>query len=631
MKNSLLIASFLTLGLSLNGQNRLSLYEEFTGENCPPCASVNPGLMQKINANPDVLIIKYQVPIPSAGPIYYQNTSDVIARYRDYYGVRSAPWGQLDGKLVNNQSNPYYLTAAQLTAAAAVPTDFSIDISAPLYDANNKLEFDIDVTATGVTSTSNTVLHVVLVESLHYDQPPGTNGEKDFHHVVRKMYPSPSGQAMPANWTANQVETISMSVDIPQYVDKSADELFIVAWLQNNATKEIYQAGKSINLPPIPIDLASSEIAFTNLPELLCGEPTGLQPTITLKNLGSEPITSAKIFYRAVSTTPQPWLSQDWTGSLAPNAEEDVMINTGFDGFIGRFFVEDSVALPNNIEDINPVNNKSQVLLTAIENQNGRALPIFNNFERDFTGWTPFAQGNETPLHIYGLPNGAGYNGSSLAALYQNHSIQSGESGYLILPFADLPAGEKALDFQVAYAQIQNENDKLEVVYTEDCGDTWVTVWSKAGSDLKTVNPKTSIFLPTNNSEWREESVDVSAIPNGSQIAFRATSNGGNNMFIDDVNLRVGPVNIEAIVAHANFDIYPNPVGNQLNVSIHILKETKTTFSITNVLGQQIIEHKQVLRMGQNEVSLNTSSLTEGIYFLNIITPEGSLQKKFVK
>ncbi len=52
MKKQLLILSFATLSVIGSAQTtRMSLYEEFTGENCGPCASTNPGLKIVLDNN----------------------------------------------------------------------------------------------------------------------------------------------------------------------------------------------------------------------------------------------------------------------------------------------------------------------------------------------------------------------------------------------------------------------------------------------------------------------------------------------------------------------------------------------------------------------------------------------------
>src|SRR5690554_3817100 len=104
MKKLLLMGGFALLTAGLTAQERLVLFEEFTGENCGPCASANPGLMQKVNNNDDVLIIKYQVPIGTPGQIasiYEENKVDPNARM-SYYSVTTAPYGRIDGEIVGS-------------------------------------------------------------------------------------------------------------------------------------------------------------------------------------------------------------------------------------------------------------------------------------------------------------------------------------------------------------------------------------------------------------------------------------------------------------------------------------------------------------------------------------------------
>ena len=56
---------------------RMTLHEEFTGENCGPCASTNPGFWALCDTAPNVpklIHISYMAPIPSPG-WYYARTS----------------------------------------------------------------------------------------------------------------------------------------------------------------------------------------------------------------------------------------------------------------------------------------------------------------------------------------------------------------------------------------------------------------------------------------------------------------------------------------------------------------------------------------------------------------------------
>src|SRR5262245_23100723 len=114
MKKNLLAITLLFCGLVSVAQTpRMVLYEEFTGENCPPCASTNPGLnallLSVTNAS-RVIAIKWEVPIPSAPSntwsLYKTNQVEIDWRYKSAanggYGyvpaVTYAPFGKINGQ-----------------------------------------------------------------------------------------------------------------------------------------------------------------------------------------------------------------------------------------------------------------------------------------------------------------------------------------------------------------------------------------------------------------------------------------------------------------------------------------------------------------------------------------------------
>src|SRR5690554_658111 len=128
MKKIALFVSIAFVSMQLNAQ-KLIIYENFSGENCVPCAQTNPGLWVKMAANPDkVLMVKYQTPIPSAGPIYnlYKADSDIR---RAYYSVNSAPNARANGQIIGGQTHPFYLTQTTLDTMSAQTADFNITAS----------------------------------------------------------------------------------------------------------------------------------------------------------------------------------------------------------------------------------------------------------------------------------------------------------------------------------------------------------------------------------------------------------------------------------------------------------------------------------------------------------------------
>lgn len=638
MKKLLSIGTLLTLlaGGTI-AQERLVLYEEFSGENCAPCAATNPGLwrlMMSGNNEQKILLIKYQVPIPSAGPIYLENTADPGAR-RTYYGVTSAPYGRMDGaESMPGEGHPGLLTQESIDDAAAVETPFNIEIES--YSVTEStVTATVKVTALTAMTITNLKFHAALNETMYFDEPPGTNGEVEFHHVVRKMYPSASGQDMEDTWTVGEEQTYTITGTLPSYVDL-ANEHFLTFWIQDNADKSIKQAARTYPA----LDVMSRGMT-SDAPPISCGLPTTVTPSVKITNGGTTTLTSATIFYKQAGAAV--WAEKDWTGTLETGASTEVPLDPVTLTTAGVVGIIDSVGNPNDGTDKFASNNKSAgTTATVLQDEDG-IFPIAETFETASTTvseWTSYANSDGFPFLIYN-GSGIGYNTSAFFLLYQNPSMEPGTRGYAVLPFADLPEGPKALDFYAAYSKlnlggtITGGTDKLEVVYSENCGASWVPVWSESGDALvSAATPAANqAFIPSANSQWKLKSVDVSAVPNGAQIALRATAGNGNYLFVDNVNLRSGAVTgVEEIFRDGSFLLYPNPVANQLTVDIDILKTSSGTITIVNTLGQLVgTPSTEKLNQGKNTISISTESLAAGIYFLNISTSEGNIQREFVK
>lgn len=609
-----------------DAQQRLVLYEEFTGENCPPCAATNPGLeaLMKSGTNPDnIVIIKYQVPIPSAGPIYTAYPGNADNR-RAYYGVTSAPNARMDG--VNSPGgdgggHPGYLTQAHIDSRAAVASNFNITLTDVSITASG-VSATVNVQAVGAGTYTNLKLRAALVETLDYATPPGTNGETHFMNVTREMYPNANGQVADNSWTAGETNTYTISGTVPSFVDLN-NEHFLVVWLQDDSDKSVHQAAR--NYPDLEVRNDGITIVDAGLK---CGAPNDFTLKSKFTNAGLETITSATIYYKVDGGS---WMTYPWTGSLAKGATAEVTlpVMAGITN-VGSVVFTDSLANPNGEADAFTSNNASSAATTVLANTGG-TFPIAANFEAGYEGFVPYYTGSNGYPIVRATASGRGYDGSSFFLFYNNYNLAAGTNGYGILPFANLPSGAKALDFYVAYCQYTNENDKLEVVYSTNCGASWTSVWSKQGSSLATAPVNTSSFVPSSNSQWRLESVDLSTVPAGAQIAFKATSAWGNNLFIDNVNLRAGTTSIDEVINTQSVNVYPNPAKNIVNVELKALKSFNTTINITDVTGKVVLTLDYNVAVGNNVITLDTEQLAAGNYFITINTDEGALVKQFVK
>ena len=621
--------------VSLHAQNRLALYEEFSGENCAPCAASNPSLNVLLGNNTSkVLLIKYQSPIPSAGPIYLAYTTVTQARL-SYYNVPFAPYGRLDGTGLGTgtaaSSSPGHianLTQNDLNTASSLAAPFSSTVSHQWIANGDSVRVTINLAALAAYAPAgaNLKLRAALIEHLRYTTAPGTNGETEFHNVVREMYPNAAGTQLPNSWTAGQTQTITLKGRVPSYVDKAAPgETRIVVWVQNDTNKSIPFAIPSTYVP-VPLDVSASLVSVPSA--LTCATPSAsISPLVTLKNTGTSTVTTARIYYRVDAGS---WRAYNWTGSVAPNTTTSVAmpnVNLG----PGSHILADSVALPNGSIDVNGGNNKATTNI-SVYNTTGAVLPLATGFENGGnlpTNWTLYdANANTRNWALRGASN-LGHSSSTYALYHNNYDYPSGETNYAILPAAILPTtGTKTLEFYVAHAQYPGYNDALEVVYSTDCGATWTALWSQNSAALSTAPASTARFTPT-QAQWDIRTVDVTAAPAGAMLALRAISNFGNDLFVDDITLRASNTTAVAnVVAATGTTLAPNPTTNRSELSFELLKSATVRVDVVDALGRTVATPANgLLAAGTQHVAINTTGLAVGLYSIVIRTAEGSVTK----
>jgi hypothetical protein len=304
-------AIMLLLPFGFSQSTRLVLAEECTSSTCGPCASQNPAFDALLQANPGVITsIKYHVwwPAPGNDPMYLANTTENAAR-TNYYNINSVPHVQLDGNYFNGQ--PSQVTQSKINAAAAVPASFDIQVQHALSADEDSIYVNVIIEATEAVA-GNMVAQVAVIEKhIHFSSPPGTNGEKDFYNVMKKMLPSSSGTVLPPSMAAGDYVILQYSWALENVYDNN--ELAVVAFVQNNGNKAIYQAATSSNEPLSPV--YANDMQVTNISNFLATNCSGLtSPVVTIRNNGSNPLTSLQLEYSVNGIDTKTY---NWTGNLA--------------------------------------------------------------------------------------------------------------------------------------------------------------------------------------------------------------------------------------------------------------------------------------------------------------------------
>lgn len=368
-KFSVLIGLIFLFGtMSLVGQNqRVLLFECFTNTSCGPCASQNPALDALINANHGrVVAIKYHMSWPGPNdPMYLHNTADNNSR-RGYYEVSYVPYTVVDGNRFANM--PSDISQSMVDNWLSEPSAFDLQLACQLNEDQTAVHIDVLGKASAAVS-GDLKLHVAVIEStITYNSAPGSNGERVFHQVMKKMLPSASGTSLPE---MQEGSTFAYSFDWTLANVYNVEEITAIAWIQDNSNKFVHQAtGVTDDFHSYFQNDASVNAIVYGKSKVCSGK---MEPSFILRNTGGSTMTSANI---EVLVNNQVVKTVEWSGELMFMESELVSL-----GEID-FAVEDNnelvvrVVSVNGVDDENEGNNSQSFSFQGTTLQSGKTLKL---------------------------------------------------------------------------------------------------------------------------------------------------------------------------------------------------------------------------------------------------------------
>lgn len=287
--------SLLTLSLIIgigviNAQNqRTVVLECFTSTTCGPCASANPALDNLINNNADKLIaIKYHVNWPAAGdPMNLHNPGDVSSKV-SFYSINAVPYSVGDGTWVGNSGS---VSQALVNQWAAVDSPIDMRMTYYFNAAQDTMFVVVMGRASSAINSNSLKLNISVIEkTMEYASAPGSNGERIFHNVMKKLLPSAAGTSIAA-MEAGDYFAYKYSWALANVMNVS--ELTAVAWLQDGTTKQMIQGCKSSDdvQPFFAKQAKISKLDHTK--KTICS--SSVNPDIYVTNFGSETINSLAV------------------------------------------------------------------------------------------------------------------------------------------------------------------------------------------------------------------------------------------------------------------------------------------------------------------------------------------------
>jgi PKD repeat protein len=209
----------------------------------------------------------------------------------------------------------------------------------------------------------------------------------------------------------------------------------------------------------------------------------------------------------------------------------------------------------------------------------------------------------------------------------------------LISPSIDMTVtgSAPAMTFKVANAQKAASGlgsaDKLQVYVSTNCGQTWTLRKTLTGAGLSTAGVSSTWTTPT-AAQWVVQNVTLAGYISQTNfyVMFRFTSNGGNNVYIDDINIS-SPTSVEDEITNTiSFNVYPNPAKENTVIGFNLVQKETVHLKLFDVLGQEVVSiFDGELGVGEHEYPIaEKAKLKSGIYFAKLVVGNQSFTKKLI-
>lgn len=223
------------------------------------------------------------------------------------------------------------------------------------------------------------------------------------------------------------------------------------------------------------------------------------------------------------------------------------------------------------------------------------------------------------------------------ASLRINNKVNDlGTVNELISPpidFSNVNSSEAVVKFKVAYAmKDQDSDDKLRLYVSTDCGKNWVMRWGRGAAQLVSNggNYVSGTFIP-NSSQWIEYTANLAMFANQSnvRVKFQMESNGGNFLYLDDINIGTTPLSVNELQSENNLNVYPNPINKDFSITLDLKQNAYTLIEVYNITGESIFKQYYTLSEGKNQIGIN-KNLSSGMYFIKASSEAFTLTKKII-
>jgi PKD repeat protein len=259
------------------------------------------------------------------------------------------------------------------------------------------------------------------------------------------------------------------------------------------------------------------------------------------------------------------------------------------------------------------------------------SIPFLEDFEsyttlRGIDEWEIYNPGNNAKFE---LNTTFGHTGTKSARLI-NFGQPAGQTDELISSPVDLSVLQSTdditLSFRYSYVKRYASNDEwLKVFISPDCGVSWAQRKTIHGTLLSPLAQNSS-WVPSSVDDWTTihmTNITSNYFTGDFRYKFEFESDGGNNFYLDNINIYYGDptdeLSVGALSAEfSDVTLYPNPTDDEVNIRFNVMNDVKTSLVITDLSGKVAQERTINALAGNNLVMMDTKELAPGMYFVTL-------------
>jgi len=202
-------------------------------------------------------------------------------------------------------------------------------------------------------------------------------------------------------------------------------------------------------------------------------------------------------------------------------------------------------------------------------------------------------------------------------------------------------SGSVTLSFRYAYRKrTSSDYEFLKVFITGNCGENWAQRKTLGGNQLSNQVSSTA-WAPTSQADWvtvHMTNVTANYFTDNFRMRFKFEGEGGNNFFLDDINLYSGSPSNDLIVSvdgqeqFEDLNLYPNPTDGDVHIQFTAQAGGAGQLHITDLTGKSIVHYPLQVKPGANLVITDTKHLASGSYLMVLeLNGESSIRPFVVK